>query len=106
MASRVTSGKIPEIEGAPAKLEESKRVLEQRGEEAKKNQEEIKAIRGEHERLNEHPALGLADFCESCAWAGKTTCGERAQYMMDKYNMGKVAGRLSAMEVETCKKSA
>ena len=93
------------IEGAAVRIKDKEEEMKIKAAKAEEVHKELEAAKAEYEKLMASPMLDITKYCETCTWAGKTTCGQRVQFMMDTYNMGKIASMNSAMEVATCKKS-
>ena len=56
------------------------------------------AIKPGYDILTSDPILGLEKFCGECIWDGWTDCFMRLSYLMDKYNLKPIKGKLELMK--------
>lgn len=95
-----------EISKSQSTLDEIQTKLESREKELEEATAKLKAVQDEKDELMKNPKFAALDnFCEGCKWGGPGNCGARVQYMMDTYNLGKVAAMLDLMDKDKCKKN-
>ena len=87
-----------EINSFPAEMkpleEKTKKVLEDLG----VAKMEHAAIKPGYDILTLDPMLGLDKFCGECIWSGGTNCDARLSYLMSKYGMQTVKGKVELMK--------
>lgn len=66
-------------------------------------QEEMKAVRAEHDELRASFAF---EFCEACHWGwgtdGPVPCGERVKFLKEKYLINELDAKIQAMTRPSC----
>mmetsp|Transcript_13990 Transcript_13990/g.22968 ORF Transcript_13990/g.22968 Transcript_13990/m.22968 type:complete len:270 (-) Transcript_13990:203-1012(-) len=94
-----------EIQASQTVFDEVKSKLETREKELEELNTKFQAVVDEKAELMKHPKFaGLDNFCEACSWGGPGSCGARVEYLMNTYNVGKVAAMLDLMGKDKCKK--